>query len=348
MMTRIGELHRDMATIYEVSELAGVSLATVSRVVNGTAKVRQSTKDKVEAAMRELGYRPNTIAQSLASNRSNSVGILVPELIGPFYGALLSRIESLFRAAGKHVIIAAGHSDAELERDSIEFLQSRHCDALILHVESVSDDYLVALAESECQFALINRRVAAISERCITLDNRLGGFLASEHLLALGHRNIGYISGPMWKQDAKERYAGHQQALMDFGVKENQHAFFEGDFQETSGVAGLQYFIEQRIPISALVCANDEMAAGALTAAHDLGISVPEQLSIVGFDNTNFSHYTFPKLTTIDYPIAEIGAMAARWVLAHVYQKPGEPLVSSFQPKLVQRHSTFAARHESA
>ncbi|MCC5854069.1 MAG: LacI family DNA-binding transcriptional regulator [Idiomarina sp.] len=329
-----------MATIYEVSKLAGVSLATVSRVINNTVPVREATKLKVEAAMRELGYRPNSVAQSLASNRSNSIGILVSELGGPFYGELLSRIEAEFRAAGKHVIIAAGHSDAALERDSIEFLQSRSCDGLILHVESVDDEYLCKLAESGLPFVLINRMVEGIADRCVTLDNERGGYLATEHLLQQGHRDIAYIAGPMWKHDSQERYKGHQDALKDFGVAENPALFFEGDFQETGGVNGLNHLLKQGAPFSALVCGNDEMASGAITVAHEVGLEIPEQLAVIGFDNINFSHYTYPKLTTIDYPVAEIGQMAARWILKRVYHRPIDELKAVFTPELIVRDST--------
>ncbi|MGQ4275732.1 LacI family DNA-binding transcriptional regulator [Pseudidiomarina sp. E22-M8] len=329
-----------MATIYEVSKLAGVSLATVSRVINNTAPVREATRVKVEAAMTELGYRPNSVAQSLASNCSNSIGILVSELSGPFYGELLSQIEAEFRAVGKHVIIAAGHSDAELERESIEFLRSRNCDALILHVESVSDNYLRGLADGGCPFVLINRYVRAIAERCITLDNRQGGYLATQHMLKLGHRDIAYVSGPMWKNDAKERYVGHLEALAEFGVNENKALFVEGDFHETGGVRALQHLLSTGLPFSALVCANDEMASGAITAAHDIPLDLPQQLSVIGFDNVNFAHYTYPKLTTVDYPIAEIGQMAARWVLKNVYQQPIAELQEVFEPRVIERDST--------
>ncbi|MCH8493554.1 MAG: LacI family transcriptional regulator [Idiomarina sp.] len=329
-----------MATIYQVSELAGVSLATVSRVINNTVPVREATRLKVEAAMQELGYRPNSVAQSLASNRSNSIGIVVSELGGPFYGELLSRIENEFRAAGKHVIIAAGHSNADLERDSIEFLRSRNCDALILHVEAVDDAYLVELAESGLPFVLINRMVAGIEERCITLDNEQGGYLATEYMLQQGHRDIAYISGPLWKHDAQERYNGHQKALAKFGIGENKALFYEGDFQETGGVNGFNHLREQGHTFTALVCANDEMASGAITAVHEAGLDIPEQVAVIGFDNINFSHYTHPKLTTIDYPVAEIGQMAARWVLKRVYQRPIEDLQALFIPQLIVRDST--------
>lgn len=329
-----------MATIYEVSELAGVSLATVSRVINNTVPVREATRLKVEAAMQELGYRPNSVAQSLASNRSNSIGIVVSELGGPFYGELLSRIENEFRTAGKHVIIAAGHSNADLERESIEFLRSRSCDALILHVEAVEDAYLVELAENGLPFVLINRMVAGLEDRCITLDNEQGGYLATEYMLQQGHRNIAYISGPLWKHDAQERYKGHQSALAKFGICENKALFYEGDFQETGGVNGFNRLRDQGLAFTALVCANDEMASGAITAAHEAGLDIPEQVAVIGFDNINFSHYTHPKLTTIDYPVAEIGQMAARWVLKRVYQRPIEDLQALFIPQLIVRDST--------
>ena len=130
-----------MATIYEVSDLAGVSLATVSRVMNNSGRVSEKTRQKVLSAMAELNYRPNSIAQSLASNRSNCVGVLVSEVYGPFFGTMLSAIESELRLAGKHTIFAAGHSDAETELENIRFLISRNCDSLILHVESLTDEF---------------------------------------------------------------------------------------------------------------------------------------------------------------------------------------------------------------
>jgi len=328
-----------MATIYEVSKLAGVSLATVSRVMNNNTPVRESTRKKVLAAMEQLGYRPNSLAQSLASNCSNSIGILVSELHGPFYGEMLTGIEAEFRAAGKHVIIAAGHSERSTEQDGIEFLLSRSCDALILHVEAVTDDYLIKLAQSDTPFVLLNRQIPAIAERCISLNNELGGYLATQHLLQLGHRQIAYIAGPMWKTDAKERYEGHQRALAEYQLVANPALFYEGDFRETGGTKGLAVLLATGQHFTALVCANDEMASGALTAAREQGLSVPEHFSVIGFDNVNFAYYTYPKLSTIDYPISAMGQMAARWVLSKVYHNHNEHVQQLFEPILIIRDS---------
>lgn len=332
-----------MATIYEVSELAGVSLATVSRVINNNTPVRESTRKKVLAAMEQLGYRPNSIAQSLASNRSNSIGILVSELHGPFYGAMLTGIEAECRAAGKHVIITAGHSDRETEQEGIAFLQSRNCDALILHVEAVTDAYLIALAAAETPFVLLNRHIPAIAERCISLNNELGGYLATQHLLQQGHRHIAYIAGPMWKADAQARYVGHQRALAEYQLQADPRLFFEGDFRETGGSNGLAAILATGLPFTALVCANDEMASGALTAAREQGLAVPAQFSVIGFDNVNFAYYTYPKLSTIDYPISAMGQMAARWVLREVYQGASGQVQHLFEPVLIARDSVQAA-----
>ncbi|WP_404402840.1 LacI family transcriptional regulator [Idiomarina seosinensis] len=328
-----------MATIYEVSELAGVSLATVSRVLNKNTPVKEETRRKVLDAMDQLGYQPNSVAQSLASNRSNSIGIVVPELNGPFFGTLLSDIENQFRQVGKHVIIAAGHSDEKREQESISFLQSRNCDALILHVEAVSDDYLVALMKNKVRFVLINRFVAPLYDRCITLNNQHGGYLATRHILEHGHKHIGYIAGPIWKHDADQRYKGHVQALTEFDIEASEQLFFEGDYHESSGAEGARVLLQNNPHITALVCANDEMAAGASTAARELGRSLPDQLSIIGFDNVNFSHYTFPKLTTIDYPVGGMGEMAAQLILKQVYQQKVKAIQTVFEPRLIERDS---------
>lgn len=331
-----------MATIYEVSKLAGVSLATVSRVMNNNTPVKESTRRKVLDAMAQLDYRPNSIAQSLASNRSNSVGVLVSELHGPFYGAMLTGIEAEFRAAGKHVIITAGHSDLATEQDGIDFLQSRNCDALILHVEAVSDDYLLQLAAGDTPFVLLNRHIPAIADRCISLNNELGGYLATRHLLQQGHRQIAYIAGPMWKTDARDRYHGHQRALAEYQLTADPALFFEGDFRETGGSKGLESLLKTGKTFSALVCANDEMASGAITAARELGLNIPQQLSVMGYDNVNFAYYTYPKLSTIDYPISAMGQMAARWVLREVYQYDGDEVQQVFEPALISRDSVLA------
>ena len=330
-----------MATIYEVSELAGVSLATVSRVVNNSDKVSVRTRDKVKAAMKELGYRPNSIAQSLASNRTNSVGVLVPELHGPFFGSLLSNIEDELRNAGKHVIITAGHSDEEKEKESIEFLASRRCDALILHVYAVSDGYLATLSEGPVPIFLIGRNTPEMDGRCIEIDNEYGSYNATKLMIELGHRQLAYISGPLWKSDGKQRLAGFKRALAEYGIDLNGELLVEGDYEELSGRQCMRRLLQKEIPFTGLVCANDEMAAGAIAIARRRGLTIPDELSVIGFDNVFFTRYMHPQLSTVNYPIDQMGRMAARCVLRDVYGKTGLDVQNRFESSLVRRGSTL-------
>lgn len=331
----------NMATIYQVSELAGVSLATVSRVLNKNARVSDKTRDKVTAAMKELGYRPNSIAQSLASNRSNSIGILVSELAGPIYGQMMAGIESELRAAGKHAIITTGYSVEDKEKDGIEFLLSRNCDALILHAEAVTDEYLIELNKGKVPVYLVSRYVEELKDHCISIDNRLGGYLATNIVIEQGHTNIAYISGREQKADSINRLAGHKKALSDAGIPFDEKLSFVGDYSETGGMAGLKFFIESKANFSALVCANDEMASGAMKYAREHGYNLPEDLSIVGFDNISFANYLYPKLTTVENPANEMGKMAAKLVLKTVYKQKNLTIENIFEPKVIMRKSVI-------
>jgi LacI family transcriptional regulator len=329
-----------MANIYEVAELAGVSLATVSRVINPGAKVSDKTRQKVLSAMKELGYRPNSIAQSLATRSSNCVGVLVSELHGPFFAAMLSAIEATLRAAGKFVLVAAGHSKEEQELESLKFLVSRNCDALIVHVEALPDKVLLDLNKKSSPLVVVNRKVRGLTDRCFSLDNELGGYLATQALLKLKHRKIAYITGILDFVDAQQRLKGHKRALAEAGIAFDERLLQEGDYHETGGANALNRLFDKGLPFSAVVCANDDMAAGAMAAAHDRGLRLPEQLSIVGFDDSPIARYVYPKLSTIHYPIADMGLMAARWVLKNVYEQDLQAPQQVFDPQFVERDST--------
>ena len=227
-----------MPTIYQVAERAGVSLSTVSRVLNGKASVNKVLKERVEKAVKELNYRPNSVARSLANNRTDSVGVLVPELNAPFFGDLMQAVESTLRAADKHVIISVGRNCLETEKDAVEFLISRNCDALIMHAEALSDEYLLELNQSKLPVALVNRQVEGLPEACSSLDNEKGGYLATRHLLELGHKDIAYISGPTDKCDASLRLEGHKRALSEAGLPINPQLIFNGDYSEEDGKKG--------------------------------------------------------------------------------------------------------------
>tara|TARA_B100000408_G_scaffold51095_2_gene39130 strand:- start:103 stop:1095 length:993 start_codon:yes stop_codon:yes gene_type:complete len=325
-------------TIYQVAERAGVSLSTVSRVLNGKASVNKVLKERVEKAVKELNYRPNSVARSLANNRTDSVGVLVPELNAPFFGDLMQAVESTLRAADKHVIISVGRNCLETEKDAVEFLISRNCDALIMHAEALSDEYLLELNQSKLPVALVNRQVEGLPEACTSLDNEKGGYLATRHLLELGHKDIAYISGPTDKCDASLRLEGHKRALSEAGLPTNPQLIFNGDYSEEDGKIGLLELMARDVPFTALVCANDWMASGAISCARDLGMSLPHDLSVVGFDDVVFAHHVFPRLTTVSNPIAEMAEMSAKYILNKVYGQANNVQLY-FEPSLVVRES---------
>lgn len=327
-----------MTTIYKVAERAGVSLSTVSRVLNGRKTVNEALRKKVEAAVKEMNYRPSSVARSLATSRSDSVGVLVSELATPFFGEMLQSIETTLREANKHVIITVGHNDLQQEKEAVEFLISRNCDALILQVGALEDSYIQSINEEKIPVSVVNRNVSGLEQASFILNNEQGGYLCTKFLIEQGHRDIAYISGPLEKCDAAERFNGHKRALEEAGIAFSPSLYFEGCYREEDGEAGLAHLLEQGAKFSALVCGNDWMASGALSFARKKGIALPSELSIVGFDNIVFARHVFPTLTTVNHPIAEMGEMAAKYILNKVYSEENT-IQNVFLPEMVLRDS---------
>jgi LacI family transcriptional regulator len=176
-----------------------------------------------------------------------------------------------------------------------------------------------------------------LKDRCFYLDNERAGYLATKLVLDNGHKKVGYVSGPELKEDSRLRKKGHLQALKESGIEIGSDLLFTGDFRETSGEDAVRHFFSGDKQITALVCANDEMALGAMNEARKLGIVVPDQLSIVGFDNVSFSRLLYPALTTINNPVKDMGRNAAFWVLKNVYQQKNLEIQNCFQPTIVER-----------
>jgi len=289
--------------------------------------------------MNELGYRPSSVARSLASSRSNSIGILVSELHGPFFGDMLSSLELELRKAGKHVIITAGHSDEQSEKDGINFLIDRSCDALIILIDSLSDEYLIELSQGSIPIVILNRLIPEIEDNCFYIDNELGGYLSTKHIIEQGHQQLAYISGPLFKKDATERFNGHKRALAEASLTFDEALFYEGDFLTGGGRIGIDHIINTQRPFTAVVCANDEMASGAMKGARDHNMFIPQDCSVIGFDNVYFANYLHPELTTMNYPIKEMAKMSAQWIIKNVYKKSDVIINNKFTPELITRES---------
>lgn len=328
-----------MATIKEVSSLARVSPSTVSRVLNGNAPVADGTRARVLAAVEELGYQPNAFARGLVTNRSDGIGVVVNEISSPFYSSIVQGIEEVVEAAGRHLIVSSGHARERLERDAVEFLKQRRCDALILHVEAISDYDLLQWAKQEPPVVLVGRYVAELADRCIHLDNVAGGYLATKHMIEHGHRAIAHITGWMAIEDARARMEGYRRALAEAGIPFDEMLVVEGDFVEEGGGRATRRLLERDREFTALVAANDQTAAGALHVLREHGLDVPGDVSVIGYDDVLLAQYLYPALTTIRQPLADMGRAAAQLALAALDGSDGRGVKRRFDPILIERDS---------
>ncbi|MDI4636368.1 MULTISPECIES: LacI family DNA-binding transcriptional regulator [Halomonadaceae] len=312
-----------MSTIKEVASLAGVSPATVSRVMNGEVPVAEKTRQRVEDAMQRLGYRPNSFARSLASNRSDCIGLVISHLAGPFMGTMMVNLEERLRLNQKSLLVSSGHNELSREMESIDFLMSRRCDGLLVQSDRLSDDALIALA-TEIPLVVINRLVPALASQCSYVDNQRGSYLATRHLIQQGHCHIACITGPLWKQDAAQRLAGFRQAMAEAGLQVPEAAVIEGSWQESSGRIAVDTLRQRNLHFTALAVGNDDMAIGAMMRLQALGLNVPRDVSLVGFDDEVYAHYVTPGLTSVHVPVDRMAQAASGRLLSLAYDEPWE------------------------
>jgi len=333
-----------MATIKDVAREAGVSTATVSRVINKSPKAGKASTIAVQTAMKKLGYRPNINARALVSKSSNTIGVLVSDIADPFFSAMIKAADQVARDNNKHLLIGSGYHNAESERDAIELLINSCREHLIVHSKALSSEELIAFAKEVPGFVLINRFIPEIANRCIAFDNFKGAYIATEFLIKNGHKHIAYINSNHHIDDASERKAGYLKALEDHQLSYPPDYIVEQESNDEGGKMGMIELLSKSIPITAVLTYNDFMAAGVLTALEENNIAVPEKISLVGFDNGLISRYVHPKLTTINYPIEIMAKQATQ--LSFKLAKQEEQLAKHniFSPTLVKRASV--SRHQ--
>lgn len=330
-----------MITIKEVSEFAKVSQSTVSRALNGHPTVKEANRKKVFEAIEKLGYKPNAFAQALASSRSNSIGMLVGKLDGPFYGPLMHHAESTVRECNNHLVVTSGLESHSREIDSINFLRSKQVDGLIIHSDMLSDDEIISVVTENPATIILNRYVPELSENCIFIDNEYGGYLATKHMLDSGHTKVACITGQLSKVDCRDCLQGYRNALNEYGIIYDSNLVVEGKFDHED--RGLNHTCMRRLldrdpTITGIFCHNDNIALAAYDIAYERGLEIGKDISIVGFDNDSLSQHIRPKLTTINFPVREMGQEAAKGVLA-IVNKQKYPMKHKLVPELIVRNS---------
>ena len=306
-----------MVTMQDVAKHAGVSKSTVSRVLSGKVVLSQATRDRVNAAIAELGFRPNRLAQALANQTSNTVGLVVSNFEGPYFGRLLKTMAEQAELAGKQLMVTDGHDDPQREQEAVRLLVERCCDAIILYSRYMPEEDLSALVSTlPVPLVVMNRPVPGQPERCVVFDQAAAVTAAVEHLLALGHRSHACISGPLQTLTARSRLQAWRSALQQAGITPPADAVAEGDNLVAGGYRACRQLLARGVDFSALFVSNDDMAIGAMRALHEAGLSVPQQVSLFGFDDEPAAAFLSPALSTVQIPIEQMSFSAMRQALA--------------------------------
>lgn len=329
------------STLLDVAREAGVSPSTVSRILNGTAKVADDKRDAVLAAIARMNFAPNQMAQGLKKGRSMTIGIVVQDISSPFFDETLRGVDDGLKGTGYASVIVSGHWNAEEEAQRMRLLLARKVDGIILLSGRMADDTVLAFANQR-PIVSTGRALDTAKALGFKLDNEHGAWLAVRHLIELGHRRIAFVSGPANNNDADERLAGYTRALREADIPLDPQLIVEGNFHEASGLLAVNRLFDTQQQFSAVFAANDLSAYGVRLALYRKGIRVPDDISLVGFDDLPGSSYTTPPLTTIRQPLYDIGLIATHSLLRLIN---GETVHGTVPPlELVVRETTRRLR----
>ena len=332
-------------TIFDVARVSGVSYSTVSRVVNGLPNIRPETRRRVEAAMAELGYVAHLSARALATGRSNQIGLLVQQLEDFFFLGIVAGVDRAVMAAGYDLLLCTTHDRREKETAYVARLTHGMVDGLLVLMPRSLPDYLDGLLASRTPFVLIDYDEGAPGCDVVNAANRDGAHAAVAHLVALGHRRIAIVTGAPETGSTHERVAGWRDALLQTGLPAPDALQVPGDFEEVRGCQAAHELLALPEPPSAIFASNDRAAFGVLRAARERGLRVPDDLSVVGFDDEPAAAHTGPGLTTVRQPLREMGTVGVERLLARM-RHPDAPAELVLLPtELVVRGSTGPVPH---
>jgi len=329
-----------MATIKDVAKLAGVSIATVSHVVNKTRFVSEQAKQKTFTAMEELSYKPNAVARSLRKKESRIIGLILPDNTNPYFAEIAWSIEYASRDMGYSVILCNSDGDITKESNYIDVLLEKQVDGIILVAAGESTANFLKLQEKNIPTVMVDRDSPNVNIDSIQINNALYGQIATEHLIELGHKNIACITGPRDVTPSFDRVDGYKKALKQHDIPINEDYIIRGDFKPQGGyLAACKLFTIKNTP-SAIFACNDLMAFGVIHAASEHGVIIPEKLSLVGFDDIYLSTYSNPTLTTIKQPRIEMGEDAVHSLIMRMkdHEKLSRKII--LNATLIKRSST--------
>ncbi|WP_173917530.1 LacI family DNA-binding transcriptional regulator [Halobacillus sp. Marseille-Q1614] len=325
-------------TIYDVAKAAEVSIATVSKVINNTGKMRESTRLKVLKTMKELNYKPNVVATALTGKSTNTLGLLVPDISNPFFSEMARTIEDRAHEQGMSVIMCSTDENLEKEKKYLELLQRKQVDGFIVASSFKDKELLKELIQNKIPLVMLTEDDPALGVTTVSVDDYKGGFEAASYLLSSGHKDIAIIAEKV--QSSRMRIHGYRDAHDAAGVSYSEDLILRTTASIENGKSCFESLYDNgRVPTAIFAC-NDLIAIGVIRGAKEKGLYVPEDLSVIGFDDTILSTTTVPALTTVAQPIAEMGKKVVDVIVEEVkgHKKLGERVL--FTPRLIVRETT--------
>ncbi len=313
-------------TIKDVARKANVSVATVSRVLNHQSGYSEETKQKVLQAIKEMGYQPNAIARGLINKRTQTIGVLFPKLSSMFSSQLLHGIEYTAHERDHSVVVCNTDKNGKRTVKYLQVLREKQVDGIIFTSEVLTEEYFRVLTAMKIPVVLLSTRSEKYPFPHVKVDDKQAAYDATRYLIQRGHRKIAMISGDQTDPIAgKPRIEGYKEALAAYGIPFQENLLAFGSFGFHSGVMAMEKFLQSKVEFTAVFAASDEMAVGAMSAAFRHGIKVPDQLSVIGYDNLRLAEMTTPPLTTVAQPLFEMGKQAAEMLLQMIETKTEVP-----------------------
>ena len=330
-----------MATIKDVAKRAGVSTTTVSHVINKTRFVAEETREAVWAAIKELHYSPSAVARSLKANHTKSIGLLATSSEAPYFAEIIEAVETRCFAKGYTLILGNAHNDLQKQQAYLSMMAQKRVDGLLVMCSEYPDELLKMLEDNRnIPMVVMDWGESRGDFTDTVLDNAFeGGYLVGRYLIERGHRDIGAIPGQLERNTGGGRHAGFLKALAEANIAVRDEWVVQGDFEPESGYRAMQQILSQKQRPTAVFCGGDIMAMGAICAADEMGLRVPQDISVIGYDNVRNARYFTPALTTVHQPKERLGETAFDMLLDRITSKREEPQTIEVHPSLIERRS---------
>ncbi|HIW34460.1 MAG TPA: LacI family transcriptional regulator [Candidatus Paenibacillus intestinavium] len=327
-------------TIYDVAEKAGVSIATVSKVINDTGRISEKTRKKIVKIMEDLEYQPSAVASALSGKSTFTIGLTLPDLANPYFAEIARAIEDRGREYGFNVLMCSTDNDARKEEEYYRLFMKKRVDGIIMVSREEQDTMVKKILNEKVPLVMISREIFSVPVTSVMVDDYYGGFQAGSHLVKQDHQKIAVITENLKELGSKERLRGCTDAMKEAKLEMLPEYIVEGGYTVEGGKKATKGLLQQQYPPTAIFACNDILAIGAIQAVRELGLQVPKDISVIGYDNTILATIVDPPLTTIAQPIQDIGERSVAILVQQIQSKENVRQRVVLMPDLIVRSST--------